>query len=77
MPLFFYFIEIFPQKYRFLSRKDSQHDFSTKKSGCSYLPHTGIVAAQALNFRVRHGIGCVRRAIAAAMKAVRQRGFAL
>ena len=37
-----------------------------RKSGCSYLPPWGIVAARALNFRVRYGIGCVRRAIAAA-----------
>ena len=37
-----------------------------RKSGCSYLPPGGIVAARALNFRVRYGIGCVRRAIAAA-----------
>lgn len=37
-----------------------------QKSGCSYLPHEGIFAARALNFRVRNGIGCVRLAIAAA-----------
>ena len=37
-----------------------------QKSGCSYLPQEGIVAARALNFRVRNGIGCVRLAIAAA-----------
>ncbi len=40
--------------------------FSHEKSGCSYLPREGIVAARALNFRVRNGIGCVRLAIAAA-----------
>ena len=42
-----------------------------EKSGCSYLPREGIVAARALNFRVRNGIGCVRLAIAAADRALR------
>ena len=40
--------------------------FFTKKAAASYLPPRGIFAAAALNFRVRDGIGCVRRAVAAA-----------
>jgi hypothetical protein len=38
----------------------------TKKAAAGYLPPEGIFAAEALNFRVRNGIGCVRLAIAAA-----------
>ena len=45
----------------------SKKVFYHQKSGCSYLPREVIVAAKALNFRVRNGIGCVRLAIAAAM----------
>ena len=48
------------------NRPSAGRPLDTKKSGSRLSSPEGIVAAEALNFRVRNGIGCVRLAIAAA-----------